>query len=66
MIQPPALTPASLLAPTGEAAPALNGDAVQGADFGALLAISVTPPVAVGEAIEIGRASCRERVYSSV
>ena len=49
MIQPPALIPASLLAPTGEAAPALNGDAVQGADFGALLAISVTPAVALGE-----------------
>ena len=49
MIQPPAPIPASLFAPTGEAAPALNGDAVQGADFGALLAISVTPATAVGE-----------------
>lgn len=51
MIQPPTLIPASLIALSGEAAPALNGEAAQGADFGALLAISAAPPAAVDEAV---------------
>ena len=43
MIQSPALIPATLLALPGERAPAVNGDVAPSTDFGALLAIPVTP-----------------------
>lgn len=49
MIQSPALNPALALTMPGDALPASNGDAAQGADFGALLAISSSPAVVAGE-----------------
>ena len=52
MIQSPTLIPATLLAPPGEAALTANGEIAKGADFGALLAISVAPIVTAVPAAE--------------
>ena len=52
MIQSPALNPALALIMPGDALPASNGDAAQGADFGALLAISSSPAVVASDPAE--------------
>ncbi len=57
MIQSPALIPNAAPALPGESAAVSNGDVAQGADFGALLAISVALPAAAVVPAELSPAS---------